>query len=38
VLPNDKLVQLIVGLSSLVESTLLITGHNFGVRARQTRY
>lgn len=29
VLPDDKLVQLIIGLSSLVESTTLVTGHNF---------
>jgi hypothetical protein len=30
VLPDDKLVQLIVGLSSLVESTTLVSGHRFG--------
>lgn len=29
ILPDDKLVQLIIGLSSLVESTTLVTGHNF---------
>lgn len=34
ILPADKLVQLILGLSSLVESTILVTGHNFGARAR----
>ena len=34
VLPEDKLVQLIIGLSSLVHSTTLITGHRFGRRAR----
>ncbi|TWI67618.1 hypothetical protein IP91_01735 [Pseudoduganella lurida] len=34
VLPDDKLVQLILGLSSLVESTLLVVGHNFGRRHR----
>ena len=34
VLPADKLVQLILGLSSLVDSTILVTGHRFGVRAR----
>lgn len=33
VLPDDKLVQLIIGLSSLVHSTTLISGHRFG-RAR----
>ena len=30
VLPDDKLIQLIVGLSSLVESTTLVSGHRFG--------
>lgn len=32
VLPEDCLVQLIVGLSSLVESTTLVSGHRFGSR------
>ena len=32
VLPADKLVQLVLGLSTLVESTVLVTGHPFGVR------
>jgi hypothetical protein len=32
VLPDDKLVQLILGLSSLIESTTLVVGHNFGRR------
>ena len=35
VLPDDKLVQLIVGLSSLVASTTLVSGHRFGSRGRQ---
>jgi hypothetical protein len=35
VLPEDRLVQLIVGLSSLVESTLLVSGHPFGARNRR---
>jgi hypothetical protein len=35
VLPEDRLVQLIVGLSSLVESTLLVSGHPFGSRNRK---
>jgi hypothetical protein len=34
ILPSDKLVQLILGLSTLVDSTILVTGHNFGGRAR----
>jgi hypothetical protein len=29
VLPDHKLVQLLLGLSTLVESTLIVTGHNF---------
>lgn len=35
VLPDDKLVQLILGLSMLVESTTLVTGHPFGARGRR---
>lgn len=35
VLPDDKLVQLILGLSMLVESTTLVTGHNFGSSGRR---
>jgi hypothetical protein len=38
VLPEDRLVQLIVGLSCLIESTLLVTGHPFGARGRKTFY
>ncbi|TFW33104.1 hypothetical protein [Massilia horti] len=38
VLPDDKLVQLILGMSMLVESTLLVTGHNFGARGRRSWY
>lgn len=37
VLPDDKLVQLIVGLSSLVASTTLISGHPFGRRGGMSR-
>jgi hypothetical protein len=36
-LPDDKLIQLIVGLSSLVESTTLISGHRFGSRGSLSR-
>ena len=32
ILPDDKLIQLIVGLSSLVATTLLVVGHDFGLR------
>lgn len=32
VLPADRLVQLILGLSTLVASTILVTGHHFGAR------
>lgn len=35
VLPDDKLVQLILGLSMLVESTTLVTGHHFGPQGRR---
>jgi hypothetical protein len=38
VLPDDKLVQLIIGLSTLVVSTTLVTGHNFGARSRSMHY
>ena len=38
ILPDDKLVQLIVGLSSLVASTTLVTGHNFGAGNRKLSY
>lgn len=38
VLPDDKLVQLIVGLSSLVASTTLVTGHHFGTNHRKLGY
>jgi hypothetical protein len=38
VLPDDKLTQLIVGLSSLVASTTLVSGHDFGSRSRKVAY
>ena len=38
ILPDDKLVQLIVGMSSLVASTTLVSGHNFGARSRKQLY
>ncbi len=38
ILPDDKLIQLIVGLSSLVASTTLVSGHNFGARGRKLQY
>jgi hypothetical protein len=37
VLPDDKLVQLIVGLSSLLASTTLVSGHPFGRRGNAAR-
>lgn len=37
VLPEEKLVQLIVGLSSLVASTTLVSGHKFGGGNRKMR-
>jgi hypothetical protein len=38
VLPEDRMVQLILGMSSLVASTILVTGHNFGGRSRKFQY
>ena len=35
ILPDDKLVQLLLGLSTLVESSLIVTGHNFGKHGRR---
>ena len=32
---DDKLVQLLLGLSTLVESSLIVTGHNFGRHGRR---
>jgi hypothetical protein len=34
VLPDDKLIQLMIGLSSLIATSQLVVGHNFGVRRR----
>ncbi|MYM27753.1 hypothetical protein GTP58_05415 [Duganella sp. CY15W] len=34
VLPNDKLVQLMIGLSGLIASSILVVGHDFGLRRR----
>ena len=33
-LPADKLIQLVIGLSSLVASTTMVVGHRFGSRGR----
>ena len=38
VLPDDRLVQLIIGLSSLVASTTLVVGHRFGSRNPKMGY
>lgn len=38
ILPDDRLVQLILGLSTLVLSTTLVVGHPFGARARRGAY
>jgi hypothetical protein len=37
ILPDDKLIQLVLGLSSLVASTTLVVGHQFGTRQRRTQ-
>ncbi|GJI91188.1 hypothetical protein [Duganella hordei] len=34
VLPDDKLIQLMIGLSGLIASSILVAGHNFGLRRR----
>lgn len=34
VLPDDKLVQLMIGLSGLIATSMLVVGHNFGLRRR----
>lgn len=38
ILPDDKLIQLIMGLSSLVASTTLVAGHHFGGHGRMNGY
>jgi hypothetical protein len=38
ILPDDKLIELIIGLSSLIVSTTLVSGHNFGGRGRKLHY
>jgi hypothetical protein len=35
VLPDDKLIELVIGLSGLVASTTLVSGHDFGARNRK---
>jgi len=35
VLPDDKLIQLMMGLSSLIATSILVVGHHFGVRHRK---
>ena len=34
ILPDDKLIQLVLGLSSLIATSTLVVGHHFGVRHR----
>lgn len=38
VLPDDVLIQLVLGLSSLVATTTLVVGHHFGVKHRKSAY
>lgn len=35
ILPDDKLIQLVLGLSSLVATSTLVVGHPFGARQRK---
>jgi cystine transport system substrate-binding protein len=37
VLPDDKLVQLMIGLSGLIASSILVVGHRFGLRRAWAR-
>jgi hypothetical protein len=37
ILPDDKLIQLVLGLSSLVASTTMVVGHQFGTRQHRTQ-
>ena len=34
ILPDDKLIQLMIGLSALIASSTLVVGHDFGLRRR----
>ena len=34
ILPDDKLIQLVLGLSSLIATSTLVVGHHFGVKHR----
>ncbi len=35
ILPDDKLIQLVLGMSGLIESATLVAGHPFGARQRR---
>ena len=35
ILPDDTLIQLVLGLSSLIATSTLVVGHPFGMRARR---
>lgn len=35
ILPDDKLIQLVLGLSTLVESSTLVVGHPFGLKQKK---
>ena len=36
ILPDDKLIQLLLGLSSLIATSTLVVGHHFGVKHRHS--
>ena len=36
ILPDDKLIQLVLGLSSLIATSTLVVGHHFGVKHRHS--
>ncbi|WP_295999424.1 hypothetical protein [Rugamonas sp.] len=35
IMPDDKLIELMMGLSSLIASSILVVGHHFGARHRK---
>ncbi|HEV7814787.1 MAG TPA: hypothetical protein VGP06_06750 [Janthinobacterium sp.] len=38
ILPDDKLIQLVLGLNSLIATSTLVVGHPFGLKQRKTAF
>jgi hypothetical protein len=36
ILPDDTLIQLVLGLSSLIATSMLVVGHQFGAKRSKT--